>query len=282
MPSPFPGMDPYLEAPDIWPDFHDRMAEQMSRDLNRTLPAPYYARLVMRPEIGIVGDETAGRIVPDVAVVRSSSPAVEPSGIGMAVADRPRTDLSPSVRMRIPNEPLRHHFVEIRDGSRGHALVTLIEIASPSNKQGGADRRAYEAKQQEILNSDTSLVELDLLRAGRQLIGGPLVTESADRLLPRPDYLVAVSRAWERGAKLDFELFPIRLEDPLPCIPVPLREGEPEVPLDLQYAFNHVYDGGPYARGAVDYSGLPDPPVRPELADWLAVCLDRARSGASG
>ena len=22
MPSPFPGMDPYLEAPQIWPDYH--------------------------------------------------------------------------------------------------------------------------------------------------------------------------------------------------------------------------------------------------------------------
>lgn len=280
MPSPFPGMDPYLEAPDIWPDFHDRMAEQMSSDLNRTLPPPYYARLVMRPEIGIVGDEATGRIVPDVAVVRSSHPTAGPSGAGLAVVDRPRTEVSPSVRMRIPNEPLRHHFVEIRDGSRGHALVTLIEIASPSNKRGGPDRHTYETKQQEILDSDTSLVELDLLRAGRPLIGGPLIIESADRLEPRPDYLVAVSRAWERGAKLDYELFPIRLEDPLPCIPVPLREGEQEVPLDLQYAFNHVYESGPYARGAVDYSSPPDPPVRPELDSWLADCLDRWRSDA--
>jgi len=273
-------MDPYLEAPDIWPDFHDRMAEQMSSDLNRTLPRPYYARLVMRPEIGIVGDEATGRIVPDVAVVRSSHPTAGPPGGGVAVVDRPRTEVSPSVRMRIPNEPLRHHLVEIRDGSRGHTLVTLIEIASPSNKQGGPDRRTYEAKQQEILDSDTSLVELDLLRAGRPLIGGPLISESADRLEPRPDYLVAVSRAWQRGAKLDYELFPIRLKDPLPCIPVPLREGEPEVPLDLQYAFNHVYDGGPYARGAVDYSSPPDPPVRPELDGWLTDCLNRWRSDA--
>jgi len=280
MPSPFPGMDPYLESPDIWPDFHDRMAEQMSRDLNRLLPRPYYARLVMRPEIGIVGEEPPGRIVPDVAVVKSSLPEAGPRGAGSAVADRPRTDLSPSVRMRVPNEPLRHHFVEIRDGSRGHALVTLIEIVSPSNKRPGPDRRAYEAKQQDILQSDTSLVELDLLRAGEPLVGGPSIVESTGRLEPRPDYLVGVSRAWERGPKLDYELFPIKLEDPLPCIPVPLRQGEPEVPLDLQYAFNEAYDGGPYARGAVDYAVPPDPPVRLELADWLTGCLEHWRSGA--
>lgn len=278
--SPFPGMDPYLEAPDIWPDFHDRMAEQISRDLNRTLPQPYYARLVMRPEIGIVADETAGQIVPDVAVVEASSPGSATRGGGAAVADRSRTEVSPSVRVRVANEPLRHHFVEIRDASRGHALVTLIEIASPSNKRRGPDRRAYEAKQQEILQSDTSLVELDLLRAGEPLVGGPRIVESAARLEPRPDYLVGISRAWQRGPRLDYELFPIRLEEPLPCIPVPLREGEPEVPLDLQYAFNRVYEGGPYARGAVDYGGAPDLPVRPELASWLAERLDRRRGGA--
>ena len=279
MPSPFPGMDPYLESTDIWPDFHDRMAEQMSRDLNRTLPRPYYARLVMRPEVGIVGEEIPGRIVPDVAVARSSVPGSESQPAGLAVAERPRTDLSPSVRMRVPNEPLRHHLVEIRDGSRGHLLVTLIEIASPSNKRPGPDRRTYEAKQQDILHSDTSLVELDLLRGGDRLLGGPLILEAAGRLEPRPDYLVGVSRAWQRDAELDYELFTVRLEDPLPCIPVPLREGEPEVPLDLQYVFNQVYEGGPYARGAVDYGVPPDPPVRPEQADWLAGCLERVRRG---
>ena len=99
----------------------------------------------------------------------------------------------------LPNEPLRHHFVEIRDASRGHALVTLIEIASPTNKRPGPDRRAYEAKRREILDSDTSLIELDLLRGGQPLIARPLVIEAAARLEPRPDYLVAVNRAWKRG-----------------------------------------------------------------------------------
>ena len=188
-------MDPYLEAPDIWPDFHDRLAENVSSDLNHTLPRPYYARLVMRPEVGIVGGEEPRRIVPDVAVVKPRGPARAAADAGLAVLDRPRTDLSPSVRMRVPNEPLRHHFVEIRDASRGHALVTLIEIVSPSNKRPGPDRRAYEAKQQEILESDTSLIELDLLRSGLPLVGGPTIVELASRLDPLPDYLVGVNRA---------------------------------------------------------------------------------------
>ena len=54
MPSPFPGMDPYLEAPHIWPDLHDALAAEIRNDLNQTLPTPYYARLEMRPELGII------------------------------------------------------------------------------------------------------------------------------------------------------------------------------------------------------------------------------------
>ncbi len=273
MPSPFPGMDPYLEAPDVWPDFHDRLAGEISAVLNQTLPPPYYARLEMRPEVGIVGEEPPRRIVPDVAVVRLQTPAARDGGV--AVVDQPRTDISPSVRMKVPNETRRHHFVEIRDASRDHTLVTLIEIVSPSNKRLGADRRAYEAKQQEIQHSDTSLIELDLLREGEALVGGPAIVEMASRLEPRPDYVIAVDRTWMRGAESDLELFPIRLEDSLPCIPVPLREGEAEVPLDVQYVFHRAYDGGPYARGAVDYGVAPDPPLRSGLAEWLAACLNR-------
>lgn len=280
MPSPFPGMDPYLEAPDIWPDFHDALAAAMRGELNRTLPRPYYARLEMRPEVGVVGGEEPRRIVPDVTVVKPRDPATA-GKTGVAILDHPRADFSPSVRMRLHGELLRHRFVEIRDASRGHALVSLIEIASPSNKRPGPDRQAYRTKQQEILQSETSLIELDLLRSGEPLIGGPWFIESAGRLEPRPDYLVAVNRAWEREAGLEFELFVVRLEDSLPCIPVPLRKDEPEVPLDLQYVFQQAYDSGPYARGAVDYGSPPDPPVRPDQADWLAGCLDHWRSGST-
>jgi hypothetical protein len=273
MRSPFPGMDPFLESADIWPDFHDHLAGQIARNLNRSLPRPYYARLDMRPEVGIIGKPSTGRIVPDVAIVHPThSPPSIPAG--SAVIDRPRSDQSPSVRIVVPNEPMRHRFVEVRDGSRGHQLVTLIEIVSPSNKRPGPDRRAYESKQKEILESDTSLIEIDLLRGGLPLVGGPRVVETLGRLQPPADYLIGVSRAWLRGATLDYELFAIQLQDPLPCIPVPLRQGDSEIPLDLQYTFEQIYADGPYARGAIDYQVPPDPPVPPHLESWLGKCLE--------
>lgn len=98
MPSPFPGMDPYLEAIDIWPDFHNALASEIRGELNQTLPPPYYARLEMRPELGIVEDETSRqRIVPDVTIVRHPRNALQ-SG-STVVQDRPRREISPSINL---------------------------------------------------------------------------------------------------------------------------------------------------------------------------------------
>src|SRR5579884_265029 len=191
MPSPFPGMDPYLEAPDIWPDLHHALAREVTGALNASLPLPYYARLNGRPEV----------------------------------------QLDPQ------SEPLRHLFGEVRDPTCGHRLITLIEIASPSSKHPGPDREAYLHKRREILESDASLIELDLLRKGGRLVPAPAGLE------PRTDYVVLVNRAWRRtGPAASCELFPVSLAGALPVIPVPLREGQAEVPLDLQYAFNRAYD----------------------------------------
>jgi hypothetical protein len=272
MRSPFPGMDPYIEAPDIWPDFHDALAAEIRRQLNLTLPAPYYARLEMRPEVGIVGDETHRRILPDVSVQRPMRPVAATSA-SVALLDAPRTDVSESLQVNVPAEPIRHHFIEVRDSQRAHVLVTLIEIVSPSNKRPGSDRLAYEDKQREVLDSDASLIEIDLLRGGRPVVGGMYVHDAIDKLNPKPDYLVVVSRGWQRGAQLGHQLFPFTVRQPLPCIPVPLRDGEPEVPLDLQYVLRLAYDSGPYHRGAVDYTQPPNPPLPPEHATWAQELL---------
>src|SRR5438045_3351838 len=144
MPSPFPGMDPFLESPDISPDFHYHLSSEISARLNQTLPAPFYARLEMRPEIGIAEDGHSMYIVPDVAVAHPQIPSVQHQAT--AVVDSPRTEISKSIDVTVFREFIRHHFVEIRDSSRGHKLITLIEILSPSNKRRGVDRENYEAK----------------------------------------------------------------------------------------------------------------------------------------
>jgi len=263
-------MDPYLEAPDIWPDFHDALAAEIRAELNRTLPEPYYARLEMRPEIGMVLGEGVPRgIVPDVVVRR-------PEGVvaSAPVIDTPRTEISEPVRLTVHTEPIRHHFVEIRDAARGHKLVTLIEIVSPSNKGPGPDREAYEEKQREVLRSDVNLIELDLLRGGERLLPYPQLQDAVAQL--ECDYLILVNRAaGRRRMATDYELYPVKLKEVLPCIPVPLRPTEREVPLDLQVMVNRAYDSGPYRR-MVDYSRPPVPPLSDEDAAWAEALLRQA------
>lgn len=43
MPSPFPGMDPYIESQREWSDFHASLAEVVRTTLNMVLNANYYA-----------------------------------------------------------------------------------------------------------------------------------------------------------------------------------------------------------------------------------------------
>jgi len=283
MPSPFPGMDPYLEAPDVWPDFHDALAAAIRTDLNRTLPAPYYARLESRPEIGIAENgERSRRIVPDVAVLRQRGSGRE-TAAGAALADLPRKVISKSIEIEVLNEPLQHHFVEIRDPTRAHQLVTLIEIASPSNKQAGLDREGYLKKQQEIVRSDASLVELDLLRGGKRLQEDPNLLKAIASLSPRPHYVMVVNRAWKRvEGGTACEVFAVTVREMLPCIPIPLRADEEEVPLDLQYVVNLAYDGGPYRRGAVDYAQTPSPPLEGDDDTWRAEQLQALTEATKG
>jgi hypothetical protein len=271
MASPFPGMDPWLESPYIWGDFHQSLAGEIRRFLNRRLPKPYYARLESRPEIGIVEDEDGDkrRIGPDVAVVRY------PNTPAAAVLEIPtRAISSGSFEVIVSSEAIKHFFVEVRDAAKGHELITLIEIVSPSNKRPGKDRRSYLRKQSEVLSSDANLVEIDLLRTGKRLFASteiPTMLSSESKPL---DYVILINRAWKRkDARTAFEVYPVSLVETLPCIPVPLREGQIESSLDLQEAFQEAYDAGPYRMGALDYT---DPPLPPELATWADDRLRKA------
>jgi hypothetical protein len=126
---PFPGMDPYLEAPDVWPDFHDRLAATLSAMLNEQLPAPYYARLQKRPELGIaLGTGLPQHIIPDVTSLRRALSEARSAYEASAAAsvdtpERPRDQPTPGIEVRVDVAPFQHHFVEILDAERGHKLV---------------------------------------------------------------------------------------------------------------------------------------------------------------
>lgn len=67
MPSLFPGMDPYLERSELWPDFHDTLIA-MTRELLQPVLKPKYAALTQDRLYLVEADRP---IYPDVAVVRT-------------------------------------------------------------------------------------------------------------------------------------------------------------------------------------------------------------------
>src|SRR5262249_3375997 len=127
-------------------------------------------------------------------------------------------------------------------------------------------------KQKEILASQVHLVEIDFLRGGEHTTAVPL-----DRVLAECgsfDYHVSV-----HGFD-DFETFfvyPIRLEDRLPPIAIPLLPGAPSVTLALQSVFDRCYDAGPYAREVRYGADTLIPPLRPDQAAWAARTLQDAQ-----
>jgi hypothetical protein len=139
--------------------------------------------------------------------------------------------------------------------------VTAIEFTSPANKTGNVGRQMYRQKQQQSLAGGVSLADIDLIRSGPWIIRCPEGLIPYDR---RGLYHVCVSRGW-RPTK--YEVYPIRLQDRLPAIRVPLRRTDPDAVLDLQALIDQVYENGSYGYD-VDYSRLPRPPLPDAEAAW--------------
>ncbi|MFQ5859343.1 MAG: DUF4058 family protein [Anaerolineae bacterium] len=250
MPSPFPGMDPYLEG-SLWTSVHFSLSAEIARQLASKLRPRYLVlpaeRFVMEiPESVAV---TTADIYPDVSVSDADAKPLSSGSGGAAVAPAPLR-----LATVIPS-PVPHVTIEIRD-TASRILVTAIEVLSPTNKRGNG-REEYLAKRQRILLSTAHLMEIDLLRTGERV---PM-----QQPLPDAPYFVFLSRAESRPLT---EVWPIALNEPLPVVPVPLLAGDPDVPLDLQLAFTTVYDELGYDL-AVDYTRRPEVALEGEAATWV-------------
>ena len=254
MPSPFPGMDPYLEG-NLWTSVHLHLASEVARQLTPRLQPRYVALPQQRFILDAPEDVaiTAGDIYPDIGVVRAGPPA---AGAASAVAEAPLQLIT------VMPSPVPHSWVEIRDVAE-RQLVTVIEFLSPTNKRGEGWRE-YLEKRKKVLLSTAHLLEIDLLRKGRRV---PMVDP-----LPAAAYFVVLSRAGERPKS---RVWPVALDQPLPAVPVPLLPPDPDVSLDLQAAFTTVYDTCGYALAA-QYQKPPDVPLPPDAAAWADHRLQQA------
>jgi hypothetical protein len=246
MPSPFPGMNPYLEQERVWHDFHERFLPTAAEAIGAQVDPRYIVKIdehVYIHELPEGSRQFLGRA--DIAVTRS------PEGGGprpvAAVLEAP-------AQVRLPRVDIeRLSYVEIRDRDDWR-LVTVIELLSPSNKRPGPDREQYLAKRAELLSGAAHLVELDLLRGGPRL---PLED------LPACDYYALVSRVEDRPRA---GVWPIRLRDRLPVLPIPLHAPDPDAVLDVQSALDRVHDAARYRTYI--YRSPPQPALSRDDEAW--------------
>jgi len=258
MPSPFPGMDPYLEG-SLWTSVHTQLGVEIQRQLMPLLRPRYIALTNERFVIATAEDEEPGAVIyPDLAVADLPSATAWSASADAAPAPMLATTVMPRTHSQIS--------VEIRDAGE-RKLVTDIEILSTASKlyEGRAE---YIARRNRLLLSPAHLMEIDLLRIGKRV---PM-----RKPLPDQPYFVLVSRVERRPVT---EIWPVSLDMPLPTVPVPLLAGDADVMLDLQRAFSNVYDLAGYEL-AVDYSRPPEQPLSPADAAWAKARLESWAGGA--
>lgn len=268
VPSPFPGMDPYLEDPYTWPTVHHQLTVELMGALNERITPSYFAQIELRVYKSDQDDPGRKLIVPDVRVLRGEGRRRPRAGLPAAPAGAAVCE--PVTVVTVIAEEVREAFVRIVE-RESRKVVTIIEVLSPSNKVAGSRGRAdFLMKRTATLNSATNWVEIDLLRAGEPV--------HAEEPYPECEYAVHVSKVADRPTG---RIWPIRVTQRLPVIPIPLRGADPDVEIDLQSLFDSAYDRG--ACGVwVSYRTAPVPPLPPELAAWADALLRKKKLRGPG
>jgi Protein of unknown function (DUF4058) len=246
MPYLFPGMNPYLEQPAIWSSVHSRLIVALADAVAPQILPNHYIEVETR----IYSEDTELLTgIPDAAV---------------ALQNRLQT-----VQMPISSE-VKERYLEVRN-----SVVTVIELLSPVNKRPGKGRfscgdamqSVYKDKRQHILESNTHLVEIDLLRAFTPM---PLRQDN----IPW-DYRILVSRSEQRPQA---DLYGFTLREAIPCFPLPLKDSEENIEVDLQNILQGLYDRAGYEY-RIDYQQpVPPPALSPENQAWIAQLLTGSAS----
>lgn len=257
MPSPFPGMDPYLENPAFWRDFHQRFITYWSDILNDLLPDHYEARIDER--IGLASKSgREGACYPDVDVSRTyplpSRVPTEPQAL----------ETEPVGVKYLVQEQVEEAFLRLWHRPN-RTLVAVMELLSPTNKEG-AERSDYLRKRAALLAQPIHVVELDLLLGGQRL-------PTSDPL-PPGDYYALVSPAENRPVS---EVYACGIRQRLPRIRIPLLPPDPPILLDVQEVFTIAYDRGRYRR-ALGYRDPLPVPVSEVDARWIEELLRPLRT----
>lgn len=250
MPSPFPGMDPYLENPALWPNVYGRLIVVIADALSPLL-LPKYQPII---EESVYKSSAQGSVivgVPDVAVQKTGRDS-GPMATAVAVAEPVTSPVVVEVPMPVT---VRQRFIEIRN-TANQEVVTVIEVLSPTNKRGEG-RSRYTQKREKLLESQANLVEIDLLHKGK-----PMPTLNNAVL---SHYRILVSAVGSRPQAL---LYPFNLTQTLPTVPIPLRERDTAPAISFQTLLDQVYERSGYAY-SIDYGQCPKPGWDETERQWI-------------
>ena len=255
MPSPFPGMDPYLEGY-LWPDVHNALASKIRQQLAPQLQPCFVARLEVYVVEDTFPESDVGIVYPDVEVMHvraQPQPSAIPGPGSIAVTPAPVT------LPVLQSVPVRMATVEIWDTAHNQ-LITCIEILSPVNKRNPGLEK-YRQKRRRLYQAGIHLLELDLLRRGQRPFDQPR--------LPTVAYAIALTRS--HSSTID--IWPLTLKDRLPTVPVPLLDPAPDAVLDLAGVLTAIYDEAFYGL-SIDYTQAPPPPqLSEEDVSWVQSML---------
>lgn len=245
MPSPFPGMNPFLESPDVWEMFHTHFIVEAHRRLAIAVQPHYEVQTESRLYIHEPSAEERryfARADLSIAGQYHESPS--------ATATIAPTSNSISTVM----ETTKIRYLTIR-GRANSNIVTVIELLSPTNKRRGSDREQFLSKRTELLASTSHYVEIDLLRVGPRL---PFDHEVVG------NYYAAVSRVEQRPT---IGMWTWSLAEPMPTIPIPLHGPDPDVFLDLKSILDTVYDSAKFSQRI--YSQTLEPELTTKEKSWI-------------
>lgn len=253
MPSPFPGMDPFLEA--RWGDVHTRLTTYACDQLQAQLPGDLRARMEEYIHLYAEDSDDSPRFSPDTHVVELAS---APQSFVAVAEPEVAVAATPIV---VPMEwEWTERWIQILD-ARGDRVVTTIEFLSPGNKHSLAARADFQAKQQELFDAGVNLVEIDLLRHGGWTMSVPERIVPDDCAYP---YRAMVLRATRRVRAACYQL-PLR--EPLPRMRIPLRPTDRDIILDLQKLISEAWERGRYTD--IDYLNGRRPPFNNLDEDWI-------------
>lgn len=215
-----------------WESFHSAWANEIMRQLNKTLPARYVAR----PNVKLGVDVEA-----DLGTLEQSgqAPVEEGGGIATAVWAPPTPTLSVAVDFhRLDVFEVQVH----REG--GLEMVAAIELVSPRNKDRQTARRHFAAKCAAYLQAGVSVIVVDLVTGRRENLYTALLEQLG--LTPGDNgvgelYAVACRAVPpDEPGRLETWVVPLALGVSLPTLPLWL-ELDLAVPLGLERSYEATF-----------------------------------------